>query len=131
MNHSATESAGDGVAWLLLAAGVTFQPSQYFGGLFFALACAMLTRHWLPEKGKREVWLTLLCAFLVATLGAEIYIWQYPEQPFPVQMVMAGLGLVSRVAMTIVMKVLMGAEERSDEIAKKVIDERFPRKDGS
>lgn len=118
-----TESVGDGAIWLLAALGVTFSFHEYFGGLFFALACAMLTRHWFPEADRREVWITLLAAFIVATIGVELYDWYWPEkQPLPPQMIMALLGFCSRVVVTILMKTLIRAEERSDELADKIID---------
>lgn len=117
----ATNSAGDGIMWLLAAMGVTFSASEYVGGLFFALACAMLARHWWPEKDRREVWITLLAAFLVSTGGAEAADW-YFEGQVHVQLVMAVLGLASRVIATVIMKTLRRIEDRSDEIADKVID---------
>lgn len=117
----ATNSVGDGVFWLLAALGVTFSAHEYVGGLFFALACAMLARHWWPEKDRREVWITLLAAFLVATAGAEAADW-YFDGEMHVQLVMASLGLASRVIATLVMKFLNRVEDRSDEIADKVID---------
>lgn len=123
MKQSATESVGDGAAWLLAALGVTFSSSQYFGGLFFAMACAMITRHWFPEKDRREVWITLLAAFIVSTIGAQILIWKWPSiEHFPVQMLMALLGLSSRVIVTLIMKVMLRTEARSDELAEKIID---------
>jgi hypothetical protein len=129
IKHAVTETAGDGIGWLLLALGVTFSPHEYFGGLFFALACAMLVRHWFPEKDKREIWVTLLVAFLVATIGAEIYQWQFQDPPVPVQVAMAGLGLGSRLLVTLLMKLLFRAEQRSDEIADRVIDAKLPRRE--
>lgn len=117
----ATNSVGDGLVWLLAALGVTFSAHEYVGGLFFALAFAMLARHWWPEKDRREIWITLLAAFLVATAGAEIAAW-YFDGDIHVQLIMAGLGLASRVIATMVMKVLRRVEDRSDEIADKVID---------
>lgn len=119
----ATNSVGDGVFWLLAALGVTFHANEYFGGLFFALACAMLARHWWPETDRREVWITLLAAFLVSTFGSELATVKYPE--LPVQPIMAALGLASRVIVTFIMKFLYRVEARSDEIADKVIDKRL------
>lgn len=120
IKETATNSAGDGVFWLLAALGVTFHASEYVGGLFFALACAMLARHWWPEKDQREIWITMLAAFLISTFGAELVIWKY--ETVPVQPVMAALGLASRVITTFIMKLLRRIEARSDEIADKVID---------
>ena len=123
MKQSATESVGDGAAWLLAALGVTFSSSQYFGGLFFAMACAMITRHWFPERDRREVWITLLAAFLVSTIGSQFAVWMWPSiEHFPVQMLMAILGLGSRVIVTIIMKIMLRTEARSDELANKIID---------
>lgn len=126
VTDSATESAADWIAWAMLAAGVTFHPFQYAGGLFFAFACAMLARHWLPDRDRREVWVTLLAAFLVATIGAEFYDWWFADPPLPIQMTMAALGFCSRVAVTLAMKLLMRTEARSGEIADRLIDGRLP-----
>lgn len=120
----ATNTAGDGVVWLLAALGITFAASEYLGGLFFALACAMLARHWWPEKDRREIWITLLAAFLISTAGAEAVSWWMGE-PIHVQLTMAVLGLASRVIATLIMKTLRRLEDRSDEVADKLIDKRL------
>ena len=81
----------------------------------------MLARHWWPEKDQREIWITLLAAFLVATGGAEALSW-YLEGEIHVQLTMAVLGLASRVIATLIMKFLRRVEDRSDEIVNKTID---------
>lgn len=120
--EAATNAVGDWPAWLLAGLGVTFAPYEYFGGLFFAMACAMITRHWFPEKDRREIWVTLVAAFVVATLGAEVWLWKVSDGGIPIQMVMAVLGFASRVVVTVGMKFLLRIENRSDEIADNVID---------
>lgn len=124
--EAATNTVGDWFALLLAGLGITFAPYEYVGGIFFALSCAMITRHWFPEKDRREVWVTLVAAFIVATLGAELWAWRFPEAGVPLQMVMALLGFGSRVVVTISMKLLLRLETRSDEIADKLIDRAVP-----
>jgi len=126
MKSSLNETVGDGFVYLLLALGVTFQTHEYVGGILFALASAMLTRHWFPERDRREIWVTLLAAWIVATIGAELYSLKYPTHPLPVQIVMAGLGAVSRVVATLLLQLMLRAEKRSDELADRVIDRVLP-----
>ena len=129
MKQATTESVGDGLVWLFAALGITFSAHAYIGGLFFALAAAMITRHLWPEQDRREVWAVLLTAFLVSTIGAEIITHYKPEAP--IQPTMAGLGLASRFIVSIIMKILTRAEARGDEIADRIIDRHVPeKKDG-
>jgi hypothetical protein len=121
----ATNTVGDGLAWLMLALGVTFHPHEYLGGLFFAFGCAMLTRHWFPEKNNREVWFTLLTAFLVSTFGSTVFFWWFVGSHLPVQTVMAVLGLFSRVILAVLMEIQRMIEVRKSEIAGKLIDRRI------
>lgn len=127
LKQAATETAGDGIAWALLALGITFHAVEFIGGLFYALAAAMLTRHWFPELDKREVWATLLAAFLVSTIGAGVYNGFYNgEHPVPIQFVMAGFGFASRAAVRTIMGVVRGVESRTDQIAERLIDRVLP-----
>ena len=89
----ATNSVGDWLTWLLLALGVTFSGVEYVGGLLFAVALAMLTRNWWPEKDKREIWVVLLSAWLISTIGSVLFFALFPESRIPPQMIMALLVL--------------------------------------
>lgn len=124
----ATDAVGDGLAWFLLALGVTVPASAYFGGLFFAVAFAMLMRHWWPENTRREVWMTVLMAFLVSTISAELYDFYSETKPIPVQAVMAAAGAASKVIISITAKVLAQTESRSADFADAAIDRVLPKK---
>lgn len=126
----ATDAAGDGLAWLLLALGVSVPAHAYLGGLFFAVAFAMLMRHWWPEQNKREIWATVLMAFLVSTIAAEIYGAYSVTKPIPVQAIMAAAGAASKVVISIIARGLARAEARSNDIADAAIDRVLPKKEG-
>lgn len=124
----ATKSAGDGVAWILLAIGWQYQTHEYVGGIMFAFGMAMMARHWFPMKDRREIWLTLLAAFLCSTFGAELFFAYFPENIVPKQAVMAGFGLASPVIVTLVLQVMLRVEARQTEIADSLIDRVLPPK---
>lgn len=118
----ATNSVGDWLTWLLLALGVTFSGVEYLGGLLFALALAMLTRNWWPEKDKREIWVVLLSAWLISTIGSVLFFALFPESRIPPQMIMALLGLASRIISNFVMQFMLRVEQRTPEITDRAID---------
>lgn len=124
-----TDAAGDGLGWLLLALGVTIPENAYFGGLFFAIAFAMLMRHWWPEQNRREIWATILMAFLVSTIAAEMYDAYSVSKPFPVQAIMAAAGAASKVIISIIARGLARAEARSNDIADAALNRILPKKD--
>ena len=118
----ATNSVGDWLTWLLLALGVTVSGIEYLGGLLFALALAMLTRNWWPEKDKREIWVVLLSAWLISTIGSVLFFALFPESRIPPQMIMALLGLASRIISNFVMQFMLRFEQRTPEITDRAID---------
>ena len=117
----ATNSVGDWLTWLLLALGVTFSGVEYLGGLLFALALAMLTRNWWPEKDKREIWVVLVSAWLVSTIGAELFYSYFTDTAIPAQMIMALLGLASRIISNFAMQFMLRFEQRTPEAADRAV----------
>ena len=123
-------AAQDWVILALAGLGISLAPHTFFGGLFLALAGAMIARHMMPEKDRAEIWWTLLGATVLAILTAEGISWLQTTNRlsphFPVQMAMAAAGFGSRFIIRFALRLLTRVEQRGDAVTDRVIDHFLP-----
>lgn len=124
MKDLADNVARDWLTLLFAGLGVTFLPHQWIGGMFLALAAASLARAWEPEQDRRELWAVMVAAFLAAHVAGILAHRWVPD--FPVQIVMAAAGFLSRRLVRFVMRLAGLIEARSDTIADRIVDRVLP-----
>lgn len=114
----------DALPSVLVALGITFSAQVYFGGLFLAMAGAIVARNMQPLQDKREWWTTLLTAWLAATIMSEIV--HYYFEWFPVQLAMAAAGFGSRYLARMALAAFGMIQDRSDTIFDRLLDKFLP-----
>lgn len=126
MKSALTDTAQDWGSLALTGLGISFAPHEFLGGLFLALAVAsLLARH---RKDPRKIWAGLTTAGLFAVLAATT--WEWGGWDFlPVQLVMAGAGILGRPGATVLVAIQDRLEQRSAELADRAIDRVFPDQD--
>lgn len=135
MKQAFTDTMQDWLFLLLLGLGIKMLPTEFFGGLFLAMAASMVARQWLQEQDKREVWVVLLSAAVLATFAAMVlsYLrtpaapdWAELPPEFPIQSVMAFTGFGSRFIIRFSLRLMGRVEARGDQVADRVIDRVLP-----
>lgn len=127
MNDQAAHMAKDWLTLLFAGLGITFLPHDWIGGMFLALAGASLARAWEPEQDRRELWAVMVAAFLTSHIAGILAHRYIPD--FPVQIVMAATGFLSRRVVRFLMRLVGLIEARSDTIADRLIDRVLPGND--
>jgi hypothetical protein len=108
----------------LLGLGISLPAHDYIGGMFLALAGATFALRADPERDERELWVTILGAFLVSHLAAIVATRYAPG--VPVQLVMASAGFASRRIVRWTYRALGVVEKRADRITDRLIDRVLP-----
>lgn len=108
----------------LIGLGISLPAHDYVGGMFLALAGATFALRADPERDERELWVTILGAFLVSHLAAIVASRYAPG--VPVQLVMASAGFASRRIVRWTYRALGVVERRADRITDRLIDRVLP-----
>jgi hypothetical protein len=108
----------------LIGLGISLPAHDYVGGMFLALAGATFALRADPERDERELWVTILGAFLVSHLAAIVASRYAPG--VPVQLVMASAGFASRRIVRWTYRALGVVEKRADRITDRLIDRVLP-----
>lgn len=127
MKDQLADHAKDWLTLLLAGLGISFAPYEWIGGMFLALAAAAFAMRSDPEQDQRELWLVLLGAFLASHLSAMAAHWWMPA--FPVQVVMAGTGFLSRRLTRFALRLAGLVEARSETIVDRTVDHFLPPKE--
>lgn len=136
MKQMITDTAQDWLFLALLGLGIKMLPTEFFGGLFLALAAAMVARQNWPEKDQREVWLVLLSAGVLAIFTAVVLSYlRSPEMAklppdFPIQIAMAVSGFASRAVIHFTLRIIGRVETKAEVVGDRLIDKVLPGKDG-
>lgn len=123
---SADQVMRDWVFLALAGLGISIAPYEYFGGLFLACACASLVarRRNDPRKFVAVIGTAALFATVAAIYGAGM------DNPmWPPQIVMLIAGGASGVLLNLIIKLMVRVEDRSTEIADRLIDSKLPKGD--
>lgn len=121
--------------WLFLflfGLGIKMLPTEFFGGLFLAMAASMVARNMMPEKDQREVWLVLFSAAVLATFTAMILSWlrsppmEKIPPDFPIQIAMAATGFGSRYILHFTLRVMGRLETRAEDVADRALNRVLP-----
>ena len=127
MKETAAMAFKDWLGLALAGIGIGFPMHQFFGGMFLALAGASLARHRMPEQDEAEMWAVLLGAGLLAVIAAILApIWM-PK--VPVQLAMGMAGFFSRYITRMALRAAGRFEERSADVADRIIDRVLPQTD--
>ena len=132
MKESLIDHLKDFLTLALIGLGISLPAHDYLGGMFLALAGATFALRADPERDERELWVTILGAFLVSHLAAIVAARYAPG--VPVQLVMASAGFASRRivrwtyrALGVVEKRALGVvERRADRITERLTDRVLP-----
>jgi hypothetical protein len=114
----------DFLTMALIGLGISLPAHDYIGGMFLALAGATFALRADPERDERELWVTILGAFLVSHLAAIVATRYAPG--VPVQLVMASAGFASRRIVRWTYRALGVVEKRADRITDRLIDSVLP-----
>lgn len=128
MKDSAIVTLKEYIGLALLGIGISVPMHQFWGGMFLALAGASFARAFSPEQDEREFWVVILGAALMAILAcmlAQIYLPQWP-----VQLIMAVAGFLSRYIARFTLRAAGMVEKRTGSIVDRVIDRVLPGADG-
>lgn len=126
MKDNAHLVAKDWLMWALAGIGVSFPPHHYLGGLFLAAAGAAVATKMQPDQDKRELWLVMLTAWVVATVAAVLLSVYKPG--FPPQIAMAATGFFSRFIARFFLALGGVLEARTDTIFDRVLDRVLPKR---
>ena len=121
---------------LLIALGINFGGSAFWGGLFLALAGAAISRAWeretsiragkeLPRESYARLFLVAATAFFVSVIVAIVAYAHAPN--WSVQVCMAAGGFASRRIVYFVLSVLEHLGRRGDSVAQRILDKYFPK----
>lgn len=124
MKEHTVEMAKDWLMLLLAGLGISFQPHEFFGGLFLALFAASLARRLSPDQDDRGFLVMMGTAALAAIVTAEIMSYAYPE--IMPQLVMAGAGFVSSFLARTILQAAGAVEKKAPQITEHVIDRVMP-----
>jgi uncharacterized protein involved in response to NO len=136
MKQTITDTLQDWLFLFLFGLGIKMLPTEFFGGLFLALAASMVARNMMAEKDEREVWLVLFSAGVLATFTAMLLSWlrspqmAYVPPEFPIQIAMAVSGFFSRFAIRFALRIMGRVETKADVVGDRLIDRVLPGKEG-
>jgi hypothetical protein len=118
------DAVTDPMVLTLTGLGISFAPHQYYGGLFLALAAAVVAAKINPGKDRREWWVTLLTAAVFATFTAELISAYRPDLAPQFPMLMA--GFLSRIFASGLLAAAQRIERRASDVADRMIDRVLP-----
>ncbi len=124
MKETFIDHLKDFLTMALIGLGISLPAHDYIGGMFLALAGATFALRADPERDERELWVTILGAFLVSHLAAIVATRYAPG--VPVQLVMASAGFASRRIVRWTYRALGVVEKRADRITDRLIDSVLP-----
>ena len=127
MNEAVHSIVKDWLVLMLAGIGISFPPHHYVGGLLLAMAGAAVAAHMQPEQDRREMWLVIVTAWLVATIVAAVMVSRQPE--FPPQIAMAVSGFLSRYIARFALAMAGMVEQRTNTIFDRILERFFPGKD--
>jgi hypothetical protein len=105
---------------VLIAFGIIAPISHFAAGMFMAISGAYLMSVWFPEETKREMRLTIATAMMVATLLSIAHQSWPMLAAWPVQLVMAVGGLLSRHLVMLFNKIGLALGEKASEYLDKI-----------
>lgn len=125
MKENITSAASDWSLWTLGAIGIYIHPYEYFSGIFFAAAGAVISSRFNDPSvhvPKSNVWYRVFTAFFISSITAMILATYLPDwNPVPI---MGLVGFCSDPIVRVMSKVVGAAEEKAPDI----ILERISRK---
>jgi hypothetical protein len=124
MKESFIDHLKDFLTLALIGLGISLPAHDYLGGMFLALAGATFALRADPERDERELWVTILGAFLVSHIAAIAAARWLPGMP--VQLVMASAGFASRRIVRWTYRALGVVEKRADRITDQIMDRVLP-----
>lgn len=109
---------------VLLAIGWNAPMHEWLGGMVMAIGGASIARAWRPERDRGELWAVIGGAVFASHIAGAICLRLYPEWPIPI--VMAIAGFLSRIAIRLVLDVADRVGGKGARIADRVIDRVLP-----
>lgn len=128
MTDDAINRLLDMLFWVLMGLGVTTPINEFFGGLCLAVAAALGVRHFVPEKDRRELRLTIAIALLGAVIAAISGNMYLPDVIVQLKMCLAGAASLF-IVRTFVRAGLI-VERRTADVVDDTIDKITQKKDG-
>lgn len=115
------------VGLMLLAIGWNAPIHEWIGGTIMAMGGASIARAWRPERDRGELWAVIGGAVFASHIVGALCLRFAPDWPIPI--VMALSGFLSRMAIRLVLDVAERISGRGSRIADRVIDRVLPADD--
>jgi cell division protein FtsW (lipid II flippase) len=130
LKQTVADTLQDWVFLALMGFGIKMLPTEFFGGVFLAMAASMVARK--ATKDDRKTWLVLFSAAVLAVFVAGVLSYArspnvgYIAEDFPIQLAMTFSGFISRYVIDTTLSVMSRVSSRSGLIADRLIDTALP-----